>query len=327
MDEKDIFEAFGINPTEESEGGKEQEVAAPASQAEAPEGESAASEAERSPGEGQEDAGREQPGGEPAEMDEDQPGTEKKQPAAEPQTEEQRRENAAQRRRQEQQEAIDKAVSEALEQERERTKGEWSAFFAKARLKNSITGMPITTLDEFNEWFRAYDAAKLSDDLKEGRLTPEALDKAIADNPAVKRAEEIVRKEEESRRQQEEAAAKARIDAEIQEIHKLDPAINSMEDLLKMPNARQFYEYVKRGNSFLDAWYLTNREKMTQQTAEAAKQQAMNAARSKDHLKSTANARGAGAASVPAEEMRMFRLFNPDTTEAEIQAYYNKQKN
>lgn len=326
MDEKDIFEAFGINPTGGSEGGKEQEVAAPASQAEAPEGESAAPEAERSSKEGQETAGQEQPDGESAKMGEGQPETEK-QPAAEPQTEEQRRENAAQRRRQEQQEAIDKAVSEALEQERERTKGEWSAFFAKARLKNSITGMPITTLDEFNEWFRAYDAAKLSDDLKEGRLTPEALDKAIAESPAVKRAEEIVRREEEARRQQEEAAAKARIDAEIQEIHKLDPAINSMADLLKMPNARQFYEYVKRGNSFLDAWYLTNREKMAQQTAEAAKQQAMNAARSKDHLKSTANARGAGAASVPAEEMRMFRLFNPDATEAEIQAYYNKQKN
>ena len=56
MDEKDIFEAFGINPVEGSEGGKEQEVAAPANQTEAPEGDGAASEAERSSRDGQEAA-------------------------------------------------------------------------------------------------------------------------------------------------------------------------------------------------------------------------------------------------------------------------------
>ena len=34
-----------------------------------------------------------------------------------------------------------------------------------------------------------------------------------------------------------------------------------------------------------------------------------------------------GAAAVPADEMALFRLINPGATDAEIQAYYNKQKN
>ena len=53
-------------------------------------------------------------------------------------------------------------------------------------------------------------------------------------------------------------------------------------------------------------------------------QQALNNARGKDHLRSTGNAQGSGALSVPAEEMAMFRLFNPNATEAEIQKFYNK---
>ena len=49
-------------------------------------------------------------------------------------------------------------------------------------------------------------------------------------------------------------------------------------------------------------------------------------ARSKDHLQATGNARGAGAVSVPKDEMAMYRLLNPNATEAQIQAHYNKHK-
>lgn len=330
MEENEIFEALGVTPPENQATAEKQDQtenqAAAGDQAAA--GEQDTAESQTSAGDQAAQDGQTAPDGEDTRREE--PGEPAADPAADQegrsQTEEQRREHAAQRRRQEQQAAIDQAVSEAREQERERNRKEWSDFFSRAGLKNSITGEPIKTMEEFNEWSRAYDAARISQDLKDGKLTPEALDKAIAESPAVKRAEELIRREEDARRQQEEAAAKARIDAEIAEIHKLDPTIGSMEDLLKMPDARKFYEYVRRGNSFLDAWYLTNREKMAQQTAEAARQQAMSAARSKDHLTATANARGAGAACVPTEDMRLFRLLNPDATEAEIQAYYNKQK-
>lgn len=342
MDEKEIFEALGVAPEDTAgEGGNEQGNAGPAAQA-AEEGKETPTQSEG--GENAAAASVQAEGTQEGAAAEDAPGEQENAPGtdaggesqgqsreATPKaaegglTEEERRENAAQRRRQEQQAAIDQAVEEALRKEREKAQGEWTDFFNAAKLKNTMTGEPIRTLEEFRAWNEAFQTAQISKDLEAGKLTREALDKAVADNPAVKRAEEIIRRDEEARRQAEEAAAKARIDGEIAEIHKMDPAVSSVEDLMKMPNAKQFYEYVKRGNSFLDAYYLANRETLEQRAAQAARQQAMSAARSKDHLTATGNARGAGAASVPSEEMQLFRLLNPDATEAEIQKYYNRK--
>lgn len=116
------------------------------------------------------------------------------------------------------------------------------------------------------------------------------------------------------------------MDAELAEIHKLDPAINTVEDLLSMPDAKAFYDLVRKGNSFLDAYRLANFDRLQAARAEAARQQAMNNARGKDHLTGTGTPQGTGAATVPPDEMQAFKLFNPTATEAEITAWYNKHK-
>ena len=120
----------------------------------------------------------------------------------------------------------------AVEDERARTKGQMEAFFAKAGMKNTVTGKPITTLEEFDAWQADYEAARLQKDLKAGKLTPEALRSAVEQTPAIqalKKQQEQRAAEDEQRRQ---AEAKARVDAELAEIHKLDPAINTVEDLI-----------------------------------------------------------------------------------------------
>lgn len=232
-----------------------------------------------------------------------------------------------------QQEAIDRAVQEAVARERESFQKEREQFYQAAGLKNTITGETITSDEQFRAWKSAFDAQRIAEDLEKGKLTPEAISRAVADSPAVKRLEELAASEEarnrqaqEARQREEEAKARERIDAELAEIHRMDPSINGVEDLLKMENADRFRTYVQRGNTFLDAYYLTNREKLAQQQAQAAQRQAQEAARSKDHLRSLAKPVGAGAKSVPKADMELFRLFNPDATEAEIQSYYNKQQ-
>lgn len=224
--------------------------------------------------------------GEPAQQTKEQPpqGGRGIRNEAEPQTAAQRAENAARRRREEQQAAIDAAVKMAVEDERARTKGQMEAFFAKAGMKNTVTGKPITTLEEFDAWQADYEAARLQKDLKAGKLTPEALRSAVEQTPAIqalKKQQEQRAAEDEQRRQ---AEAKARVDAELAEIHKLDPAINTVEDLLSMPDAKAFYDLVRKGNSFLDAYRLANFDRLQAARAEAARQQAMNNARGKDHL-------------------------------------------
>ena len=250
--------------------------------------------------------------------------------AAEPptaaQSQEQRREAAAARRRAEQQAAIDDAVKKAIQEEKDRAKGEMAAFFKKAHLKNTLTGEDITNMEEFDAWEKAFSASKLQRELKEGKLTPESLEAAIAENQAVKRAQKLIRQQEEASKEAEASAAKARVDAELLEIQKLDPEIRSVEDLLHMPTAKEFYALVQKGNSFLDAFRLANYERLTARVAEAAKQQAQNLSRSKDHLTATTGQRGGGAISVPPDELRLFREINPGASEADIQTYYNQYK-
>lgn len=333
--EQQVFDALGL-------GEQEQEAAAPA-----PGGDTApeTNKTDQTPQETPEDgAGGEQeqetaapaPGGEDTGPESGEPGEQEKdggKPAAEgagkkqPMTEEQRKEAAAQRRRAETQAAIDKAVEEAVKAEKDRSKAEMDAFFAAAALKNTITGKPITNMEEFNAWKQAFEAAKLQKDLKAGRLTPETLQKVIEQTPAMQQVQQMVQRQDEQQRQQAQEAAQVRVDQEIAEIHKLDPSISSVKDLLTMPKAKEFYALVKKGNSFLDAFRLANFETLAAKRADAARQQAMNNARSKDHLTATGSQRGAGAAQVPPDEMAMFRLLNPGATDAEIQAYYNKQKN
>ena len=213
-----------------------------------------------------------------------------------------------------------------MKAERDRSKAEMDAFFASAALKNTITGKPITTMEEFNEWKQAFDAAKLQKDLKAGRLTPEALQKVIEQTPAMQQVQQLAQRQDEQQRQQAQAAAQVRVEQEIAEIHKLDPSIND-EGPAEYAKGQGVLRPGEEGKLFPDAFRLANFETLAAKQAEAARQQAMNNARSKDHLTATGSQRGAGAAAVPADEMALFRLINPGATDAEIQAYYNKQKN
>ena len=119
-------------------------------------------------------------------------------------------------------------------------------------------------------------------------------------------------------------AFREKVDAEIAEIGKLDPSIRTPADLLKMPGADRFREYVRRGNNFTDAYYLTNREKLESAAAEAARRQTLNSVRSREHLSAVGNTRSSEGAPVPAEVMKYFRLFLPDASESEIRSYYNR---
>ena len=299
INENSIYNAFGINPEQDAGTG---EAAGAAETAQ----ESTASAAAEESGNIEQEAADNSNAGE---MSADE-----------------RRQNAARRRQQEQQAAIDKAVGEALERERATAKARQDQFFAKAKLKNTITNQPITSYEDFDAWETAYNEQRLQQNLRAGKLTKENIDAVIEANPSVKAAKEIVQQKAELEQQQKNAAAQAKIAEELAEIGKIDPNIKTAADLLNMPNAKEFYGYVQKGLSFLDAYTLVNKDAVINAAAEAARTSALNNQRGKDHLSATANSRGAGAMSVPADELKMFKLFNPKATPAEIQAYFNKYK-
>ena len=292
------------------------------------------------------DAGVEQPAQEPGAQDQEEVQQVETSPAGETETErepeqtehqveasqgemslEQRRENAARRRRAETQAAINAAV----EEERRKNERAMAEFFQSAGLKNPVTGELIQNMEQYNAWKRDFDRARLDKDLEDGKLTQETLNNAIEQNPLVQQAAQLVQQAREQEEQQQRAAMEAQVERELEQIHQWNPNINTVADLMQMPNAQEFYQLVKRGNSFVDAYRLANYDQITQmavdaarqQAAAAGRQQAQNLARSKDHLRSGTQ-QGAGAATVPRGEMELFRAFNPQASEADIQAYYNR---
>ena len=111
---------------------------------------------------------------------------------------------------------------------------------------------------------------------------------------------------------------------QMRQIHELDPAINTVEDLAKMPNYAEFYRFVKQNRlSLVEAYRLANMERLSERAAAATKQAAINAAQSKAHLEATkSRGKGGDMPVMPAEVREYYRAINPNATEAEIRADY-----
>ena len=145
----------------------------------------------------------------------------------------------------------------------------------------------------------------------------------MIDLPEVREAREAKLAAEKARQDAQEAQAKVQVDEQLKKISELDPNIRQLQDLAKMPNYPQFYELVKKGNSLLDAFKLANFETLSQGAAARARQAAINAAQSKQHLAQT-QTRGKGAVPVPSDVKELYRTMNPGVTDAEIQAHYSR---
>ena len=325
--EAKVYEALGITP--KGEGAKAQEVTEPAAQVStgaAEEGARAQEVTDPAEAATQSNPGQDPEAGAASAQSEEPTEGAGQQPGADPQTQsqDQRRANAARRRQQEQQAAIDAAVAAARVEEQKKYNDQMQAFFQNANLKDTFSGKMITNIDEFNAWQAKHREGQLATALQSGKMTPELLQQAISEHPVVKQAAAAAQQ----LRQANDAAVRqreqAQIDAEMAEIMELDKSIKGVADLLTMPGAAEFKEKIDKGYSFVDAFRLVRGPELEAARDEAARQAAISNARGKEHLSATGSSRGAGAVSVPQEQMKMYRLFNPSMTDAQIQAHYNK---
>lgn len=242
------------------------------------------------------------------------------------QTPQQRRENAARRRQQETQMAIDQAVRKATAEAQAKHNAELEKIFAAAGLTDAATGQPITTAEQFNAWQQNFAKQQLERELKAGNLTPDVLNQVISQHPAVQAAQQLIQQNQQQAQQAKAEQARKNIEAEIAIIAKSDPTIKSAQDVFSSPNGAAIYEKViKKGYTLSDAWYSVNRDRIQQHNQEAARLQAQASMRSKEHLQATGSV-GAGAPTVPREEMDLYRMMNPNMTDEQIQRHYAKFK-
>lgn len=243
---------------------------------------------------------------------EDTAGEKETEPAA--QSAEENAKFAAARRKAEQER--DAAIERVRQEERQAAQRSLNEAIAAMGQTNPYTGKAVTTKAEWDAW-KAQEAQEKTKEVAESAgMSQTEFDNFINNLPSVR----DYRQAAERARQQDQ---KMKLSEQITEIGKLDPTVKTVEDLTKRPEYPQIYATVKKGISVVDAFKLANYDTLTQNAAAASRQAALNAANSKEHMAPT-QTRGSGAVPVPDNVKQMYRLYNPDATDAEIQAHYAK---
>lgn len=258
----------------------------------------------------------------PAESDTEESGTEET--SEDGKGEQSREENAryaAARRKAEAER--DAAVAQAKADAQAEAQKTIDEAFRNMGLYDPYTKKPITNKAEYDAYKQKIDIEKKTRVAKASGMSEAEFDEFVSELPEVKAAREKQAQAEEAMKQAQAAQAQVKIGEQISEIAKFDPSIKSLDDLKKMDNYSEFYEHVKRGNTLIDAYKLVNFDKLTQASANGAKQAAINAINGKSHLEKTSG-RGTGSATVPADIADAYRMLNPNATDAEIQKHYNK---
>lgn len=215
---------------------------------------------------------------------------------------------AAERRKAEMRQAVEQARREERAAMEERLK--------QASIVNPYTDKPIESIDEFDSWQEQHRKEQRASVQRDAGLSDEEMRQFIDDLPEVRAAKAMEAQVRQERIQQA-------IDAELAKIKELEPAIQSIDDLEKLPEHDAILDMVKRGYALSDAWKLTHYEAVQAKKAEAARESAARSAAGKDHLAPT-RARGKGSVSVPKETMAYYKAMFPNKTEAEIIRAYNK---
>lgn len=245
--------------------------------------------------------------------------TQEEAPKEEPKKTEQDAKFAAARRKAERNAEIAKIRQEAQEEANQK----FEQFFANSGLVNPYTRQPIRSKAEYDAYRVQYEAEQKASLLKKSGMSDAEFQAFVSGLPEVRQAREAQAKAEAAEREVRAEQAKLKVAEQLKEIQAIDPNIKELKDLAKLETYPQLYDMVKRGYSIADAYRLSNFDALTQKAAEASRQAAMNAAKSKEHLNPTVQ-RGAGAVTVPEDVKAEYLAFNPGATEAEIQKHYQK---
>lgn len=213
---------------------------------------------------------------------------------------------------------IDPRTREQIAREiRARAAKQLDESIAALNLTNPYTKEPIRNKADYDTYRAKVEEDRRAKLLKKAGMSEEEFTKLAAEQPEIKAQLEEAR---EAKRQ----AAAAAMNEQLRQIHELDPAINTVEDLAKMPNYAEFYRFVKQNRlSLVEAYRLANMERLSERAAAATKQAAINAAQSKAHLEATkSRGKGGDVPAISAEVLEYYRAINPKATEAEIRADY-----
>ena len=185
-------------------------------------------------------------------------------------------------------------------------------------LSNPITGQPITSAREYFDALDAQEKLATQKKLADNGIDPELIDKAVNNSPAVKAAALVLQ-------EQRLKEVQTYLEKQVEEIGRLDPDIKSAKDIESSERYPEILRYVNENHlSVVDAYKLTYADKLNERKTAAVKQQAINNAKSQQHLTATeGNVKGSDLKEVPSAIVEQWRIWFPDKTDAQIRELYN----
>lgn len=208
-----------------------------------------------------------------------------------------------------------------------RQKMEYEQEFRKVVGKmNPYRGTVISAPEEYEAYKIDHANAKqqsLMQRIQQGTATADELQtyvqsivkQQLQTSPEIQRAQMAAQKAEQAERLARIESGKNRLQADIDALNKEYPScgIKSAEDI-KDP---AIVNYMRRGLSVSEAYYLTHRAELAKKQQEAAKQAVINQANSKNHLKTIKGGTGDDAG-VTEEMIESFRPYYPNTPRTEL---------
>lgn len=184
---------------------------------------------------------------------------------------------------------------------------------------NPATGKPIESWKDYLDAIEAQNRKAQEDELRSKGIDPAVFDEYINNSPAIRQANEILK-------QNQIAEAERQLAADIKTLSEIDPAIKTQDDLFAHPSYAEVLKLVQNnGLSLPDAYKLANYADLSQKHNAAAKQAALNQAKSKSHFERTGGVTDTGKdlAPIPDSVLAKWKRAYPDMSIQQLTEKYN----
>ena len=184
--------------------------------------------------------------------------------------------------------------------------------------KNPITGQPITSAKDYYDALQAQQELQTKKELADKGLDPNIIEKAVNNSPAIKAATQIIA-------EQRLKDTKIYLDKQVEEVGKIDPDIKTAQDIEQSERYPEILRYINENHlSIVDAYKLVYADKLSTRRTNAVKQQAINNAKSQQHLTATEGGTGGDdLRDIPSSQLEQWKTWFPEKSMKELRVLYN----
>lgn len=185
---------------------------------------------------------------------------------------------------------------------------------------NPETGLPIKTASDYIAAMAAQERQQAESKMQEAGIDRDSLNRLIENNPTVIQAKQAIQSLNEQN-------AEKMVQEDLEQILAIEPGLGNIEAVTTSEGYSDAVQYAvdHPGIRLSDAYKIVNFDRLTNSKTATARQAAINAQRSKEHLSQTAGiAANDNSVDIPSSELEKWKDWFPDKSPKELRKMYNK---